>query len=148
MMHAEGKSSRPGPDPVALRALGLGAFAGTVVGYMTPAFVWVLNDGWGMLRSALAVGIVGAVCGAFIGLVCALLPALVLSSQPDYFRSHLWHARFCESAIGGALTIVLCVHALVTTSGHKTAIGFAVPLGAATILGAYCVRCVLANLTA
>lgn len=145
MIEPEEDQLPPITDRVAIRALGLGAFAGTAVGYLTPAFVWVLFDGWGLLLPALVVGIVGAVGGAFTGLACALLPALVFSSWPEYFRRHVWHARVCAGAIAGALTIALSVHAFVTTSGYKAAIGFAVPMGAATLLGTHYARCALAN---
>lgn len=130
---------------VALRALGLGTFAGTVVGFLTPAFGSALYDGWGSFAAGLILGGFGMIGGAFVGFVCALIPAMVLGTWATYFQQHLWSARLCAGAVAGALTIGLTVHAFLTTSGYTAAVAFAVPLGAATVFGAHFTRCALTD---
>ena len=123
---------------VTCRGLGIGAAIGAVTGGPTPAFADLLTAGWrAALVGALALGFMGAVCGAVVGLVCATIPSVLLARHLSYFLRHDWLARLCAVSVGGVLLFAAAAFAAVRWHGNLTAEAIAtVPLACGLILGA------------
>lgn len=120
------------------RGLGIGAAIGAIAGGPTPAFADLLTSGWRAAEvGALALGLMGAACGAVVGIACAIIPSSLLARHLNYFLRHDWLARLCAVSVVGVLLVAAAVFAAVRWHGNLTAEAIAtVPLACGVILGA------------
>jgi hypothetical protein len=131
-----------------IQGIGIGALTGALSGAsllldaQTQPGTGILQDLGERAGGALALAIPGLIVGSIVGLGCALVPAIVLSTCRRYFRRRLSAARVCATSVTGLLEFEVAAN----TAGHGNwpyALMFCVPGAIGIALAAVCMPYVL-----
>lgn len=99
------------------RGAAIGALTGGLALTLEPFLTAQRYDGGSMFFQ---LGLFGALAGAVVGFFCALIPALVMAENTEFFLRHQALARLCVVSVALTLTLALTAIFFMVGNGDTT----------------------------